>query len=107
MEQDSFFGGLFDFSFTKFVTIRIIKVLFIIMIILSGLWSMAFLISLITQGAGAALLGLIIAPLIFFFSVLMARVWLEVIVVLFRIAENTSRFVELEEQKNKIPGSGE
>ena len=107
MEQESFFGGLFDFSFTKFITIRIVKVLFIIMIVLAGLWTLGLLISLFSEGAGPALLGLIIAPLMFFFSVLMARVWLEVIVVLFRIAENTSRFVELEEQKNKTSDSSE
>jgi hypothetical protein len=107
MEQNGFFGGLFDFSFTKFITIRIVKVLFIIMIVLAGLWTLGLLISLVREGAGPALLGLIIAPLMFFFSVLMARVWLEVIVVLFRIAENTSRFVELEEQKNKTSDSSE
>jgi len=107
MEQESFFGGLFDFSFTKFITIRIVKVLFIIMIIFSGLWAIGYIISLFSQGAGAGLFGLITAPLVFFFSVLMARVWLEVVVVLFRIAENTSRIVDLKEQKNTAPDSGE
>ncbi|MCC5843569.1 MAG: DUF4282 domain-containing protein [Verrucomicrobia bacterium] len=37
---------------------------------------------------------LILSPLLFLLYVLGARIWCEMIIVLFRIAENTSRLVE-------------
>lgn len=36
MDNKGFFGGLFDLSFKEFVTIRVIKVLFVLAIIISG-----------------------------------------------------------------------
>jgi hypothetical protein len=36
----------------------------------------------------------VLSPLIFFIYVIVARVYLEIIIVIFRIAENTSRLVK-------------
>lgn len=94
METKGFFASLFDLSFTEFVTTRIIKVLYVLAIILAAIASLAMLIGGFSRGAGGAIMGLILAPLLFLLYVIMARVWLEVIIVLFRIAENTGRMVE-------------
>ena len=89
------FASLFDMSFTEFVTTRIIHVLYIIAIVLAGIGALSILGSGFATGRGAGILGaLIVAPLMFIFWVLMSRVWLEVIIVAFRIAENTGRLVE-------------
>ncbi len=94
MENRGFFGSLFDLSFTEFVTTRVIKFLYVLSIIAAGLMALATVIGGFAGGAAGGLLALVISPVVFLLSVLMARVWLEVIIVLFRIAENTGRLVE-------------
>ena len=94
MEQKGLLGSLFDLSFTEFVTTRVIKVLFVLAIAISAIGAFTMLIGGIAKGGGAAFLFIILAPIAFFLYVLMARIWLEVIIVLFRIAENTGRLVE-------------
>lgn len=85
----SFFSALFDFSFSQFVTTRLIKVLYILSIIVIGLAAVVFLIAGLTQGTASAILALVLAPLFFLIYVIFARVWMEIIIVIFRIAENT------------------
>lgn len=94
MQDKGFFAVLFDLSFSEFVTTRIIKVLYCISIVLAGIWALAILVGCIANGGAAAFLGLIFAPLLFFFLLLCARLWLEFIIVVFRIAENTAQLVE-------------
>lgn len=86
----SFFGALFDLSFTSFVTTKIIKVLFILAMVLVGIWSLAVLFSGIAQGGGAAVLALVLSPVMFLFGIVYARVLLEFIAVVFRIADHTA-----------------
>lgn len=90
MDGKGFFGALFDFSFTEFITVKIIKVLYIIGIVMAGLGALAFLIGGFTKGFVAGVVMLIVSPLVFLLYVILIRMWLEVILVLFRIAENTS-----------------
>lgn len=97
MAQKGFLGGLLDLSFKEFITIRVIKVLYILAIIGSAIGGIIMLIGgFISLGSsvGRGLLMIIGSPLVFLLYVLMARIWLEIVVVLFRIAENTSALVE-------------
>ena len=89
MNDGNFFKRLFDFSFANFVTPTIIRVLYGIMLAASALFALLILIALVSQGAAAAVLGLIVAPIAFFLYAILARVYMEVLIVLFRIAENT------------------
>ena len=57
--NSSFVSMLFDFSFTEFITTKLIKVLYMIGILLVGLWCLALLLSSFTQGAGAGVLALL------------------------------------------------
>jgi hypothetical protein len=95
MEQKGFFGSLFDLSFTEFVTTRIIKFLYVLGIIGAAIAAISFIIGGMSSDSGAAgVLSLVFAPLLFILYVMGIRVWLEVIIVVFRIAENTGRLVE-------------
>lgn len=90
MEQpEGFFSSLFDFSFSSFVTTKIIKVLYMLGIVAAALMGVVMFISAASKGAPAAIGGLIVAPLVFLLGVLYARVVLEIVIVVFRIAENT------------------
>jgi len=90
-----FFQALFDFSFSAFITPKLIKVLYILFMIMIGLGCLAFVIAAFAANAAAGILVLlIVAPIIFLFYVIMARVYLELVIALFRIAENTTELVE-------------
>jgi len=94
MENKGFLGSIFDLSFTEFITIRIIKFLFILGIILAALGTLLLIVTGFSKGIGAGILSLVLSPLIFLIYVLLARIWCEMIIVIFRIAEHTGRLVD-------------
>ncbi len=94
---------LFDMSFTEFVTTRIIRVIFIIAIVLAVFSTIAVIGAAFSTGTGWGVLALLLSPLIFLLYVLAARVWCEIIIVVFRIAENTGRLVALNDHGDQHP----
>ena len=102
MEYKGFIGSLFDLSFTEFVTTRLIKLLFVLAIIGAGIQTFIILIGSFAGGFASGLLGLIFSPVIFLVMVVLSRVWLELIIVVFRIAENTGRMVNLSQKSPVI-----
>ena len=94
MVNKSIIGMLFDLSFTEFVTTRVIKILFMIGIVFAAIGVLALIIGGFNAGIGKGMLFLILSPIVFFLYVLLARIWCEIIIVMFRIAENTGKLVE-------------
>jgi len=90
MQSKNFLSSLFDFSFTSFVTLRFIKILYGIFMALAALVALAVFFTFARQGGVGILLALILGPLTFLIWLLVYRVVLEFVVVIFRIAENTS-----------------
>lgn len=93
-ENKGFYGSLFDLSFTEFITTRIVKFLYVIAIIISALIAIAFIGIGFSRGSAVGVIALLLSPIIFTFYLLMARVWLELVIVIFRIAENTGRMAD-------------
>jgi len=91
--------ALFDLSFSTFITAKIVKVLFVLSVVLAAISALFLLAGGFRGGFGTAVLALIAAPLLFVFYVIMARVACELIMVVFNIAENTSRLVEQGEER--------
>jgi hypothetical protein len=82
--------ALFDLTFTRFVTISVVRIIYLLgMLLLAVLW-LIMVVAGFMQGVLAGLVGIIVATIIAAIYLLMMRVWLEVIVVLFRIGENTT-----------------
>lgn len=84
--------ALFDSNFTQFITLRLIKILYVVAMILIAVswafqWAWAF-----TAGYGAWFIvaNVIMVPIISFAALIIARAALETIAVIFRIGENTS-----------------
>lgn len=88
--DDGFFSSLFDFSFTSFITTKLIKVLYVLALIAVGVWALALLIAGLSRGGAAAFFSIVGAVLGFFFGVIYVRVLLELIIVVFRVGENTA-----------------
>ncbi len=101
MEGKGFFGALFDFSFSEFVTTKLIKLLYLLSLIFIGIgFVVAFIagfVSIFTEGFFQGLLAIVFSPIIALIWVILARVWMELIIVIFRIAENTTELVRLKE----------
>jgi Domain of unknown function (DUF4282) len=84
-----FFNRLFDLSFSQFITPSIIKLLFILAITLTSLIALFFLIGGLAQLDEGGIFFVILAPIIWLFGVIYARVLLELVIVFFRIERNT------------------
>lgn len=94
METKGFFAGLFDFSFTNFITLRFMKVIYAILVVVvclaGALFFLGALLSL-ANGEAQGVILLILSPLITLLYLVMARIWMEMIALFFRIGDNTSR----------------
>jgi hypothetical protein len=89
MEAKGFFTSLFDYSFRAFVTPKIIKILYVLATAVISLWTIVLMLAGFRAPGGLGVIVLlIVAPLFFIISMIWARVWLELIMVFFRINAN-------------------
>jgi hypothetical protein len=115
-----FFRSLLDLSFSSFITLGIVKVLYVISLVLVLLYALLLGVSAasgayglvgIPELGGSPALGvmlgllvfLVLFPLVLIIGAIYVRVLLELVVVLFRIAENTG---ELVRQGQLSPAAG-
>jgi hypothetical protein len=115
-DRKGFIGALFDLSFTTFVTTRVVKVLYVLTLVLLVIGYIAIAISIFSGGEEVASIGsdgeltttggganvglgvfwlVILGPLLLFLYTLLYRVFYEIIIVVFRIYENTRDQLEL------------
>ena len=88
-EKKSFWGCLFDLSFSEFITVRIIRVLYLIGIVIAGIAAVVLIVKAFFHGFGMGLLLVIASPVVFVLLVICFRVKMEFLLTLFRIEENT------------------
>lgn len=98
----TFWAGLFDFSFTRFITLKFIRVIYAVMLAVIVLFGVLLLISALVSGAsnssaGEVLAGIIVVPIVTLLWIIGARLTLEFIAVVFRIGENAARIATAEE----------
>ncbi len=86
-----FFNDLFDIRFTRFVALRLISVVYVLILVAVSITALAIIFAGFAQGAGYGLLTLIFAVLGWLIYVVLSRVALEALAVLFRIHDDTSR----------------
>jgi len=105
-EGAGFFQALFDFSFTSFVTTKLIKVLYGLSICAAGLIALILIVVAFQASPAAGVVALLIGgPLYFLFIVTVSRVWLEVLMVIFRISEHTAEIAERGRARTTAPGA--
>ncbi len=87
----SFIESLMDFSFTAFVTSKIIKLLYGLSIVGAALVGLVLIVgAFVTSTLAGIFTLLVIAPLVFAIVVIYSRVLLEIIIVVFRISEHAA-----------------
>ncbi|HOO58982.1 MAG TPA: DUF4282 domain-containing protein [Candidatus Mcinerneyibacteriales bacterium] len=88
MEGKSFLKALLDFNFTDFITGKVIKFLYILSLIGIVLGALGIIVAGFQGGFAAGLLALIIgAPLFILIATILTRVYMEIIIILFKIYE--------------------
>lgn len=92
---EGFWSRFFDLSFEHFITPSIIKVLFIIAMVVIGLGVLAWIIVGFVAFGALGIFTLIGALIGGFLYLLMARVFLEMVVVFFRIRDDTEELTRL------------
>ena len=88
------FSAIFDFSFKEFISIDLIRVLYVFSFVVAALVMISTVVAGFSGGFFWGLGSLVMAPVVFFLIVFMARIGLEILVVLFRIAENTREMAD-------------
>lgn len=100
-QAKGFFGALFDFSFSSYITLKFIKLIYVVATVLIGLMTAIFLIIALALGtAGTIVIGLIVAPLFGLFYLIWTRIMLEVIAIIFAIGGDTANIRTLLESRN-------
>ncbi len=95
-----FLSSLYDLSFHAFITPKIIQIVYVLALVGVAMGSLAYLGSAFVPeysffgppqepSFGSILLHIILTPIIFVIGSIGARIYLEFIVAVFRIAENT------------------
>ena len=88
-EPKGFLSALFDFSFTSFVTPKVVKVLYILIVVVVGLSALGFALSVLATNVGLGLIVLLVgAPLYFLVVTALYRITLEFFMVIFRMAQD-------------------
>jgi hypothetical protein len=91
MENSEGLSGIFDFTFTKFVTPVVIKILYILVLVFGGLFWIIALVASIFSGFATFLGVLVFGTLALLMSILFYRIMFELVMVIFAIKENTDR----------------
>lgn len=101
MEQErGFFGQLFDFSFTEFITTKAIKVLYGLAIFFAAAIAIVAIVGAFGESAVAGGIVLVLSPLWLLLCVVVARVMMEIVVVLFRIAEHVGDIARQQQEES-------
>jgi uncharacterized protein DUF4282 len=85
--QRGFFNALMDTRFDSLITPSLIRFLYVVAIVLIALGVLAVIIAGFAEDAGTGVLLLIFAPLGGLLYLIVTRLWLELIVVAFKIRD--------------------
>jgi len=103
MGDQGFLGSLFDISFSSLITTKVIKVLYVLSMVIIGLFALVVVVAAFSNSvAGGIVVLLIVAPLAGLLYLIYVRVLLELVIVIFRIMETNVELVSL--QRAQVAG---
>jgi hypothetical protein len=89
-----FLTTLFDASFNRLLTVRLVRVLYLLVLVSVCTYGFIALFAGIGQGGTIALLSVVGVPTLVLLAIGLVRVALEALVVIFRMGEQTERIAE-------------
>jgi hypothetical protein len=84
-----FFESLMDTRFDHLITPTMIRFLYIIAMVLIALGALAVIIAAFAESAGGGVIALILAPIFALIYLIVTRLWLELVIVIFKIRDAT------------------
>jgi Domain of unknown function (DUF4282) len=90
-ETRALIAMLFDFSFKRFLTPRLVRILYSLSLLAALLSALAWMASGFRDGVMQGLFTLVTGPIAFLLYVLTARVAMELVLAIFRIAEHIEK----------------
>jgi hypothetical protein len=101
--EHSFISVLFDFSFSHFIVLRFVKLVFSILLLGDCAICLWLIIVSFGAGVGWGFLMILVSPVLFFVLAVLFRVWTEMLVVIFRIAEDIEELTEAQRETGSSP----
>jgi hypothetical protein len=87
-DSTGFFGALFDFSFTHFITPKIVKLVYVLVAIFLALGAIGLIIGAFADNAGFGILALILGAIGYILYLALARMTLEFYLAIVRMSED-------------------
>ncbi len=88
-EAKGLLKSLFDFQFTSLITVKIIRFVYALIVILYSIGAIFFFVaSLSTGGAAGILTAFILVPLGYLVYLILTRIWMEILIVVFRMGDD-------------------
>lgn len=94
-----FFGQLLDFSFTEFITTKIIKVLYGLAIFIAAVFTILLIIGAFSDSVASGVILLVLSPLWLLLCVTVSRLILEMVLVAFRMAEHVGYLAKQQQRE--------
>lgn len=89
-KEKGFVEAIFDVSFSDFVTVKLVKFIYGAGIIFGGIFVVVTIISgLFYKGVFAGVIAVVFAPVFYILGIIGLRICLEIVIVIFKIEENT------------------
>jgi hypothetical protein len=94
IKPNKFIKHLFDFSFKRFITTGVIRFIFWINVVATGILGVMVIIGGFKESFILGILALIFSPILYIICIAIIRMILELIAVIFRIGEYTEEIAE-------------
>ena len=94
---------LFDFSFDQFITLKMVKFLYALSILFAGLVAFFLILLGLHASTGFGMVALLVgAPLIFLLTIIYSRIFLEMVITVYRLTDQPANSEERPEAKDSI-----
>lgn len=88
-EAKGLLRSLFDFGFTSLITTKIIRFVYALLVVLYSLVAVVlFFTGLVSGSSTGVLFALFVVPLGYLVYLILIRIWMEVLIVVFRIGDD-------------------
>jgi hypothetical protein len=93
-QEGGFLRQLFDFSFTRFITTRIVRVLFVLGLFFGFVGTVGAIVGGFYDSVTVGVVTLVLSPLWLLLYAIVIRVLLEMAIIIFRMAENVGEIAK-------------
>lgn len=91
-----------DLSFKRFVTPRLVRMLYVLSLLAAAFYAFSYMFSGFTTGTFTGIFQMVTAPLAFLLYLIVARVTVELILAIFRIADHLAPMAD-ETAERQVP----